>query len=70
MLDTGKSLFITKLKFCFWEYLQTYIKSNRMWNIHGKKKLITAVAVMDLSAAIDTVSLHLLLTALTKMIWN
>ena len=36
MLDTGKSLSITKLKLCFWEYLQTYIKSNKMRNVHAK----------------------------------
>ena len=36
MLDTGKSLSINKLKFCFWENHQPYIKSNRMRNIHAK----------------------------------
>ena len=30
MFDTGKSLSPNKFKFCFWENLKVYIKSNRM----------------------------------------
>ena len=36
MLEIGKSLSTTKIKFCFWELQPTYIRLNRIRNIHAK----------------------------------
>ena len=36
ILETGKSLSSTKIKFCFWDLQLTYIRIDRMRNIHAK----------------------------------
>ena len=58
MLETGKSLSTTKIKFCLWDLQLTYIILNRMRNIHAMRISMVANCIV-----------HMYITAELKAYW-